>query len=351
MSFTYGFYNSVNHDRVYDAQQWSSIFDGLIADGIYETQGDKFIVSATDPASMIVTVGTGRAWFHHTWSLNDSLLPLTLDDSDLVVPRIDVICLETNTNAEVRANAIKILKGLPAANPVAPTLTHSEFVNQYALAEILIPAGATSITQANITNKVGTSGTPFVVGVVEVMDIDAMVAQWTAQWNEYIVDHENDLDAWIADFEAELTAWKEGFESSRESAFDVWFQHMKDQLSEDAAGHLQEEIDEINEVTIPDLDKKKQNNEQWVPVILLASNWNNGTYSLENLYPSTLYDIVDILPYSATTEDMRDAWSSANCGGYEPTNTIVAHDDPPTIDLNLIMGVRYKRSDSYAPTA
>ena len=34
MSVTYGFYNSLNGDRRYDANQMSAIFDGLIIDGV-----------------------------------------------------------------------------------------------------------------------------------------------------------------------------------------------------------------------------------------------------------------------------------------------------------------------------
>lgn len=55
MSVTYGFYNSRNHDRRYDAIQMSSIFDGIIRDGIYMSIGDHMIVKAD--AGMMVTVG------------------------------------------------------------------------------------------------------------------------------------------------------------------------------------------------------------------------------------------------------------------------------------------------------
>lgn len=44
MSLTYGFFNSVNSDRVYDAEQISSIFDGLILDGVFASIGGKMIV-------------------------------------------------------------------------------------------------------------------------------------------------------------------------------------------------------------------------------------------------------------------------------------------------------------------
>ena len=209
MSVTYGFYNSINGDRKYNALEMSSIFDGIIVDGVYI--GDALNVQSS--GGMGITVGIGRAWFDHTWTLNDSLLPLTLESSDVLLNRIDAVVLEINNNTEVRRNEIKIVKGAPASNPVRPTLVKSELLNQHPLAYISVPKGATSISQSNITNAVGTSECPFVTGVLEGMNIDNLVAQWGAQWAEWI--------------------------SSNTSEFESWFQEMKDQLSNDAAGNLQ----------------------------------------------------------------------------------------------------------------
>lgn len=43
--FTYGFYNSQDHDRVYDANDFSAIFNGIINDGVFMSVGDKFNVT------------------------------------------------------------------------------------------------------------------------------------------------------------------------------------------------------------------------------------------------------------------------------------------------------------------
>lgn len=222
MSVTYGFYNSIKGDRKYNALEMSSIFDGIIVDGVYMSIGDALNVKSS--GGMGITVGIGRAWFNHTWTLNDSLLPLTLANSDVLLNRIDAIVLEVNNNTEVRKNTIKILKGTPSSKPVKPTMTEGELLNQHPLAYISIPAGATSISQSNIENAVGTSACPYVTGVLKGMDIDKLVAQWGAQWAEWL---SSNTDAWKA------------FMSENSSEFESWFQEMKDQLSTDAAGNLQ----------------------------------------------------------------------------------------------------------------
>lgn len=63
MSVTYGFYNSKNRDRRYDAIQMSSIFDGIIRDGVLQHFGTAMMVKESE--GMMVNVGIGRAWFNH----------------------------------------------------------------------------------------------------------------------------------------------------------------------------------------------------------------------------------------------------------------------------------------------
>lgn len=121
MAVTYGFYNSSNGDRKYNAIQMSSIFDGLIKDGIFMSIGTSMMVVATGEG-MMLNVGIGRAWFDHTWTLNDAPLPLTPDQSEILMNRIDMVVLDVDQREAVRANDIIIVKGTPSSNPVAPSL-------------------------------------------------------------------------------------------------------------------------------------------------------------------------------------------------------------------------------------
>ena len=159
MSVTYGFYNSRNHDRVYDAVQLSSIFDGIINDGIIQNYGGAFQV--TNGTDMRVSVATGRAWFNHTWTLNDASLSLTVPAAGSQ-PRIDSVILEVDLGN--RVNSIKILRGTPAASPSAPTLTNGPSVYQYRLANLRIEANASSV--GTVTDTRGGSESPWASSVV-----------------------------------------------------------------------------------------------------------------------------------------------------------------------------------------
>ena len=223
MSVTSGFFNSLNHDRLYDAEQLSSIFDGIIKDGVYMSYKDALMVKASDPANMTVIVGEGRAWFDHTWTLNDADLPLIIDTADVVLNRIDTIVIDVDATEDVRACTIIVVKGTPASQAVAPTLINETDHHQYPLCDISIPSSSTSITQAQITNRIGTSDCPFVTGIIETIDIDDLVAQWQAQWNEWMTDRADSMDSWTAE---------------QQEAFTIWFQTVQDTLDEDTAGNL-----------------------------------------------------------------------------------------------------------------
>lgn len=207
MSVTYGFYNARNHDRRYNAIQISSIFDGIIRDGIYMSIGDHMIVKPN--SGLMVTVGSGRAWFNHTWTLNDSLLPIEVPLSEVILNRIDAVILEVNAEEAVRANSIKVVKGTPATNPSRPTMVNTSAVHQYPLAYIYVGAGVTEIRQSNITNMIGTSSTPFVTGIIDAINIDDLVAQWGDQWQEF-------YEKQVADMERTNVFWKEQWA--------IWFQ-------------------------------------------------------------------------------------------------------------------------------
>jgi len=160
MTVSYGFYNSVGGDRQYTAEQMSEIFTGVINDGIFENIEAAMKVNWV--SGMTVSVGKGRAWFNNTWTKNDATLAVLLDNSEVTLDRIDAIILEVDSSSGVRANSIKFKKGTPGSSPVAPTMTNTSTLHQYALAYISVPHGVTSVSGL-ITDNRGTVSCPFAV--------------------------------------------------------------------------------------------------------------------------------------------------------------------------------------------
>jgi len=189
MTVTYGFYDSVTGDRVYNALQFSSIFDGIILDGVLASEGGCFAVTVDSVYDIFV--GSGRAWFNHTWTLNDANISLTVSNPHATLDRIDLVVLEVDRAAGTRANSIKILTGTAASTPVAPTPTQSDPLWQYPLAEIFVRHGASYLEQYDITNKVGTTVCPFVTSPLEYITTDELLIQWDSEfsvWFDNLVD-------------------------------------------------------------------------------------------------------------------------------------------------------------------
>lgn len=254
MSLTYGFYNSLNGDRKYNALDVSRIFDGLIIDGVFASIGTAFVVKASTPVSSTVSVGIGKAWFDHTWTYNDAILPMTMPPAEVLLNRIDAIVLEVNTNA--RENSIKIVTGTPNSSPTRPALLNDEAVHQYPLCYIRREHGVDSIRQADIKNTVGTSECPFVTGVLRTLSLDELLGQWQDQLDQYLANQESHVNTWINGQENDFTDWfndmKADLQSEKalldqwvednEGDFLNWYNEMRGKLDEDAAGHLELQI-------------------------------------------------------------------------------------------------------------
>lgn len=302
MSFASGFFNSVDHDRLYDATDISRLFDGLIRDGIFASIGDCLVVKQSN--QMNVTVGTGRAWFNHTWSYNDALYPVTIPPSEILMDRIDAVVLEINSVESVRANSIKLIKGTPSSTPTKPALTNTKGVHQYPLAYVTVGKEVTSIRQADIENCVGTSACPFVTGILEVISIEQLIPQWkdilnrfveenTANFNTWMNGEKQNYQAWLTAAKKEITDWqatsksdyqkwydsiKNGYdqwfatikaaydanwstfqqwEKASQTEFDKWFENMKNKLEGDLGAKLTLEAEKLGKEKVSLIESTK----------------------------------------------------------------------------------------------
>ena len=157
--------------------------------GVFGAEGNASVAPVMD--TMNVTVSDGNGWISNAnsdgvvWWINNekengSKLQLSVDMSDAVLPRIDRVVISWQTTNYVALPEVTVLKGVPASTPVAPALTNNNILRQISLAAIRIPAGATSITGAMITDE---RLNPDVCGLVTSsigVDTSVMQAQFEA---------------------------------------------------------------------------------------------------------------------------------------------------------------------------
>ena len=205
MADQYGlFWNSVSGDRTYDADSFSEWLGKFFTTGVFN--GD---LQVTPASGMVVNVGSGYANINGKVRFFDTDTSITISPASGVYPRIDTIVVRADyTNREI---ALAYVTGSYSGNnpqPTAPTRNASMY--EIVLAQILVSAGSTEVTTASITDtRPDSTVCGWVTGTVDHVAVDQITEQAQAQ-------------------------------------FEAWFEHMKGQLSEDAAGNLQLQIDALD---------------------------------------------------------------------------------------------------------
>ncbi len=250
MSFEYGFYNSKNGDKKYNSQQISRIFDGLISDGVYSTIGDCLMVSPSEDGG--IKIGTGRAWFDHTWNYNDS--PMLFPLSDLKVPMSGYMYLAIvlEIGMASRTNSIKIIEGEISTdqNTKKPEMAFTDEVHQYPLAYIFRRIqDYSNISASDITNTVGTEECPFVAGIPGMsISVDDLMNQFVSQYNDFTTDQKEKFELMLA---TQLNQFTLYLETIKESTL-KWFNDLTSSIDENAAVNLQNQIGSLDNLKTPE---------------------------------------------------------------------------------------------------
>jgi len=200
MAITSGFFDSVEGDRTYDAEQMTTYFEGLISDGIYENIGEAFIVKSA-ANGLDITVGSGRALVKTHWIKNDAPITITLSAANVQYPRIDSIFLRYDSTA--RTVDVVVVEGTPSASPTAPQPRRTETTYDLFLASVHISKNASAITQSAIHDNRGSSACPWITGLIKQVDTSNLFLQYQAAYYEQF----NAFDQYLAQKQAEFNAW------------------------------------------------------------------------------------------------------------------------------------------------
>lgn len=236
MAITYGFFNAIKqsdgtYDRVYNADQMSTYFEGLVSDGVYESVDDAMQVLAG--TGMQVQVGAGRAIIDSKWLKNTAAYPLTINAAHVTLNRYTAIVIRLDLSA--RTISVVTKDGENATAPIKPTMTNSETVKEMCLAYVYVGRGVTAITQANIEDvRPDNNVCGWVTGIVQQVDTSKLFLQWQTAYEEFYKqmqswqnEQETGFSGWQNEQETEFSDW----ETSQKAAFDTWFSALTDQLN------------------------------------------------------------------------------------------------------------------------
>lgn len=207
MAVTSGFFNSMNGDRLYNADEMTLYFDGLVSDGVYSGVDDAMIVKSN--TGMEITVGAGRALVKLRWCRNDAELPLTISPADVQYGRYDLVVLRCDLSETARDITIDVKPGEPAQTPKYPEIVNTETIKEMPLAAIYVKKNATTIYQSDIADLRGSAQCPWVTGLIRQVDTSELFLQYqtayetfykqsTEAFNEYFNGKMAEINAWYA---------------------------------------------------------------------------------------------------------------------------------------------------------
>ena len=229
MAWTSGFFNSIDGDRTYNAEQMSRLFEGLITNGVYASVANKLAVEPNN--GLTIQINTGRGFFSWHWVDNDSPMLFTLEEPDVLMKRYAAVVIKVDDSDDVRDVIPYIKYGDFATDPIKPAMTRSEKVNEYCLAYVLINANATTISASAIEDTRGnTDLCGWVTGIIEQVDTSTLYAQYQANWAEFMEAKESESDAWM---------------EQEQASFDAWFETIQNALAGDVAANLAAQIQTV----------------------------------------------------------------------------------------------------------
>lgn len=177
-TITGGFFDSVNQDRLYNADQMNMPYKKIVSDGLFFEGGDGGnVFKVTAGGGMTVNVGPGNALIGGKWAENEDALAVEISGNTSESARVDSIILRLDANIETRAVGIVYRQGTAAA----PALDTSDGIKEFRLANITVPVNAVAITDVNISDTRGTADCPWVTSIITPSE-----AQLTAGVGAYI---------------------------------------------------------------------------------------------------------------------------------------------------------------------
>ena len=242
-----GFFDAINEDRTYSADDINRPYRRLVSNGVFatpkgEASDDLQVFSANN--GMNVIVSAGNAIIGDKWFENPSDLIITISQNSEVLSRIDSIVAQVDKTQAGRVGNIVYRQGSASSNPVHPEINTEENIFELRLADIIISPSCVKVTQDLITDCRGSNECPWVTSLIYQVDTSTLYAQWQAAYQKYYEDQEAEHDEYFTEFKQAMA----NFFSQEENAFDTWFQQMIDHLSEDAAGNLQLQIDNLTQM-------------------------------------------------------------------------------------------------------
>lgn len=197
MAFKCGFFNSVNGDRKYNAEDMNNPYKGIVSNGVIAKTDDSDSFQIQSVSGMEIVVKMGYGIFADKWAILDADEPLTVATPHVTLGRIDSVIVRIDKSEDVRNGSIQYVQGEPSENPVPTALTRNSTITEYRLCNITVNANATQITQGEIEDTRPTNECGFVTNLLQDSDITATFRGWETQFRNAYQSWEDEFCDWF----------------------------------------------------------------------------------------------------------------------------------------------------------
>lgn len=249
---TYDTHGEPEYDRAISSQPLKNLIHRLFSDGILPDISTNLQVVAGE-SGMTVTVKVGFCIIQGGLKLEENERTLSIQAADSNYSRIDSVIMRWNDNVDYRECDLYVIQGTAAANPVRPELTREGGIYELGLADILIPAQSTTISNERITDTRYESARCGVISSISEFDTTFIYNQVQSDLATFQSGAESDFTTWATNQQSAYEEWIFNAESAfgnwendEKEAFLEWFATLQDILDENVAGHLQNEIDGLD---------------------------------------------------------------------------------------------------------
>lgn len=203
-----GFFNSINNDRLYSAEDMNRPYKRVITEGIFATpQGtpstDFQVVSANNAMNIIVKAGEGLLggkWFE---SPNDKVI--TVPANNNINPRRDSVIIQIDNRQSGRVPNIVYREGTPSTNPQVPDISTNPSVIEIRVANIYVAAGATNINDDAIVDLRGSDECSWITSLIQQVDTSQLYNQYRAAYDAYYQRETELFNAFMESLTSELS--------------------------------------------------------------------------------------------------------------------------------------------------
>lgn len=249
---TYDTHGEPEYDRAISAQPLKNLIHRLFSDGILPDISTNLQVVAGE-SGMTVNVKVGFCIIQGGLKLEENERTLSIQAADSNYSRIDTVVMRWNDNVDYRECDLYVIQGTAAANPIRPELTREGGIYELGLADILIPAQSTTISNERITDtryeaarcgvisSISEFDTTFIYNQVQ-SDLATFQSGAESDFTTWSTNQQSAYEEWIFNAESAFGNW----ENDEKDAFLAWFATLQDILDENVAGHLQNEIDGLD---------------------------------------------------------------------------------------------------------